>query len=267
MKHVPKVLTVFFGIYLLIALALFAFQRRLQYFPSHKATTPAQAWLNEVQIISLTAADGGQSQLWYSPAAPGKPTLLFFQGNAGEIADRAPRFAFYQSQGFGVAFLSYRGFGPSHAKISEPGLIADANAAYDWLIAQGLKPGQIALIGESLGTGVAVQLAAQRPVLAVALEAPYTAAVDIAAGLYPWLPVRLLMRDQFRSIDYIAAVHAPLLIQHGTADTTIPFADGQSLFAAAAQPKTFVPLPQLGHEALFQPEIWAREANYLTNLP
>lgn len=153
MKHVPKVLTVFFGIYLLIALALFAFQRRLQYFPSHKATTPAQAWLNEVQIISLTAADGGQSQLWYSPAAPGRPTLLFFQGNAGEIADRAPRFAFYQSQGFGVAFLSYRGFGPSHAKISEPGLVADANAAYDWLIAQGLKPGQIALIGESLAQG------------------------------------------------------------------------------------------------------------------
>lgn len=122
------------------------------------------------------------------------------------------------------------------------------------------------LVGESLGTGVAVQLAAMQKVAAVVLEAPYSSAVDVAAELYWWLPVRSLMRDQFRSIDHIGAVTAPLLVLHGQADTVIPFSQGQKLFNAAPGPKRFVALPGLGHEALFSPATWAREVAFIDGL-
>lgn len=260
-----RLLAIAASLYLLIALAVFVLQRRLQYFPDTRHTTPAEAGLTGVQEMPLTAADGIKTALWYAPATAGKPTVLYFQGNGGGLAQRANRLAFYQSQGLGAAFLSYRGYNGSTDPISEAGLIADATAAYDWLAAHGIPANQIAVVGESLGTGVAVQLAARRPVGAVALEAPYTSTADIAAQIYWWLPVRLLMKDQFQSIRHIAAINAPLLIQHGTADQVIPFASGEQLFATAAQPKTLLPLPGQGHEALFQPLTWATETAFFTD--
>jgi uncharacterized protein len=252
--------------YFAIAAAMFLFQRQLQYFPTHRAPSPADVGLADVQLAALATPDGERLTLWYAPATGGQPTILFFQGNAGEIADRAPRFSFYRSRGFGVAFLSYRGFGGSTGRISETGLITDALTAHDWLLAQGIGADRIVLVGESLGTGVAVQLAAQRPVGALILGAPYTAAVDVAVGLYGWLPVRWLMKDQFRSRDHIAAVTAPLLILHGTEDRVIPFASGHDLFAAANEPKQFVKLHGAGHQALFDRATWVHEAAFLASV-
>lgn len=263
-----RVIVLAAGLYLIAAALVFVFQRQLQYFPGLKAPPPEAVGLTGVQVVPLTTPDGETLILWYAPAGPGQPTVLYFQGNAGEIADRPRRFDYYRAQGFGVAFLSYRGFGGSSGSMSEAGLISDALIAHDWLLARGIAGADIALVGESLGTGVAVQLAARREVGALALEAPYTAAADVAAGLYWWLPVRLLMRDQYRSIDHIAAVTAPLLVQHGTRDAVIPFALGRALFDAARMPqKTFVPLPGQGHEALFLPETWAREIAFFDALP
>jgi uncharacterized protein len=252
--------TVLYGAALL---GVFLMQRQLQYFPSRSDPKPAEVGLSAVTVEHLVTPDGETVVLWSATAKPEQPTILFFHGNAGSIADRAARLAFYQSQGFGAAFLSYRGFGGSTGSISEQGLLTDAETAYDFLLSQGVPPASIVVLGESLGTGVAVQLAAGREVGAVILEAPYTSAADIAAGLYPWLPVRLLMRDQFRSIDHIAAVKAPLLILHGTEDRVIPFDFGQRLFAAANGPKTFRALDGLGHDALFDPGVWALEAAFL----
>jgi uncharacterized protein len=245
---------------------MYVLQRHFQYFPTHAAPTPAMVGLSGVDVVALGTADGETIILWYARAKAGCPTILFFHGNAGELTDRAPRFSFYRAQGYGVAFLSYRGFGGSTGNISESGLMTDALTGYDWLLGQGIAADRIVVVGESLGTGVAVQLAAQRQVGAVILEAPYTAAVDVAAGLYGWLPVRWLMKDQFRSKDHIAAVTAPLLILHGTKDRVIPFAMGQDLFAAANEPKQFIALQGAGHEALFDRATWVREAAFLANV-
>lgn len=250
------------GIYLILLAAMFVFQRNLQYFPTHRAPLPQDVGLLDVAVINLSTPDGQRVRLWYRAAETNRPTILYFQGNAGEIADRADRFSYYASKGYGVAFLSYRGYGDSTGQITEGGLITDANAAYDWLRAQRIVAGKIALVGESLGTGVAVQLAASRPVGAVALEAPYTSTADVAAGIYPWVPVRWLMKDQFQTIAHIGKVTAPLLIQHGDADQTIPLALGQQLFDAANQPKTFVTIAGAGHEALFEKATWARETDF-----
>lgn len=245
---------------------MFTLQRQLQYFPDNSPRSPESVGLQGVKVIALTAADGGTSDLWVAPAQPGKPTVLFFHGNAGSVADRADRLRATLSQGFGAAFLSYRGFGRSTAAITEPGLIADADAAYAWLRAQGIAPGQIMFVGESLGTGVAVQIAARHPVGAVALATPYTSTADVAAAVYPWLPVRLLMRDQFRSDLFIGQITAPILIQHGDADQVVPYRFGQALHALAPPGTQFVTLKGAGHEAIFDPDTWAREMAFFAGI-
>lgn len=252
--------------YLLMCGAMFLLQRDLQYFPTRDAPAPADAGFEGVTEVALTAADGTPLVMWYSPAPPGAPTVLYFQGNAGEIADRPKRWAFLRDQGFGVAFLSYRGYGGSGGTISETGLHMDADAAYDWLMAQGVAPERLAVIGESLGSGVAVRLAADRPVGSLLLEAPYSSAADIASRRYPFLPVSLLMLDQFRSTDRIGRVTAPILIQHGERDLVIPFAFGQALYDAAPDPKTFIARPGRGHELINEPETWQAGADFIRSV-
>ena len=257
------------GLYLAAVAAMFAFQRQFQYFPTNRAPSPADAGFGGAAEHVLTAEDGTQVLLWYAPAPDGAPTVLYFQGNGGEIADRADRWASYRDSGFGAAFLSYRGYGGSEGRPTETGLHQDAAAALAFLEAQGVGPGSIALVGESLGTGVAVRLAADRPkdapFAAVVLEAPYTSTADVAARIYRWLPVRLLMLDQYRSIDIIGQINAPLFVFHGDQDRTIPFDLGLALFEAASAPKEFSPAPGRGHEAIYDLATWQQEAGFIWN--
>lgn len=262
-----KLTLVTFGLLYASALSgMYVIQRDLQYFPSDRDPSPQEVGLTGVERVSLTTPDGETLVLWYAPPAKRRPVILFLHGNAGAMPDRAARLAFYQSRGFGAAFLSYRGYGGSTGRPSEAGLLIDAKTAHDHLRGLGVAAEQIVLVGESLGTGVAVQTAAQNPVGAVVLEAPFSAAVDIARAQYPWLPVGLLMKDQFRSRDHIAQIRAPLLILHGAADRVIPQGFGKRLFEAAIDPKTFLSLGPVGHEALGAPATWAEEARFIDRL-
>lgn len=262
MRVLKLLLVIVASAYLLIILVMYVQQRSLQYFPGRLGTPPSAHGLVGVSEDRVRTVDGETIVLWYAEARTGMPTVLFFHGNAGEISGRADRMAFLQSRGFGALFVSYRGYGGSTGSISEQGFITDALTAYDVLLSRGVPPERVALIGESLGTGVAVHLAAMKPVGAVALEAPYTATVDVAADLYWWLPVRLLMKDQFRSRDYIKMVHAPLLIQHGELDRLIPVAQGRALFAMANEPKQLVIMPDAGHDFFGNEEMWSREVAF-----
>jgi fermentation-respiration switch protein FrsA (DUF1100 family) len=259
-----KLTLVTFGVlYATLLSGMYLWQRELQYFPSRHDPAPEDVGLSGVTRTLLETLDGESLVLWFSPPRGDGPVLLFLHGNGGAIADRADRFAFYQSRGFGVAFLSWRGYGGSTGSPSETGLVIDAKAAYDHLRGLGHPPGRIVLVGESLGTGPAVQLAAANPVGAVVLEAPYSAAVDLARAAYPWLPVGLLMKDQFRSRDHIGAVRAPVLILHGEKDRVIPPGFGKRLYEAAQDPKAFLSLGPVGHEALFDPATWAAGAEFV----
>lgn len=266
MTALGKVALVCLFAYAGLMLAMYLLQRGLQYHPENKGLTPEAVGLSGIEVNLLDTPDGERIVTWYAPARPGRPTIVYFHGNAGEIGDRPKRFEYYSTRGFGVLYVSYRGFGGSTGEISERGLVTDAVAAYDWLISRGVEPRQIALLGESLGTGVAVQLAAQKPVGAVALEAPYTSTADIAAAIYWWLPVRLLMKDQFRSVDHIGKVTAPLLVVHGEADTLIPVQYGKALFALANEPKEIAVVTGFGHEVLFEEATWARERDFFARV-
>jgi len=252
--------------YVLAACAMYLLQRKLQYPAENKRLTPEGVGISGARVEHVKTPDGETVILWYAPARPGLPTILYFHGNAGEKGDRPSRFKYYQSRGFGVAYLSYRGYGGSSGTPSEAGLITDATTAYRWLLAQGIAPQEIALAGESLGSGVAVQLAARHQVGAVALGAPYTSTADVAAQIYWWLPVHILMKDQYRSMDFIGAVKAPLLIIHGDQDTLIPVEFGKRLFAAANEPKEMQVVPGFGHDVLFEETTWAREVEFFSRV-
>lgn len=244
---IKAALVVIAGLYVLVLLAAYIFQHRLLYFPDTARVTPAAAGLADVSERVLATPDGEKVIAWTGPAAPGRPTLVFFHGNGGSVAWRAALLAKYRARGFGVAILSYRGYGGSTGMPSEAANVADARLLLDSLMGTGVAPGDIVLYGESLGSGVAVQAAAGRAFGGVVLDSPYTSVADRAAELYRFLPVRLLIRDTYDSMRHIKALRAPLLIVHGEADDMIPVAMGRALFAAAGEPKRLVTLPGAGH--------------------
>jgi pimeloyl-ACP methyl ester carboxylesterase len=231
------------------AVVLYATQRSLMYFPETAHTTPVQAGLPDAQEVPLVAADGVHISAWHVSAKDGKPVVLYFHGNGGSLRYRVERFKKLVANGIGLVALEYRGYGGNAGSPTERGLIADAEAAYAYAAAH-YQTQQIAVWGESLGSGVAVALAAEKPVGRLILEAPFTSAAAVASLRYWYMPVRLLMKDQFRSDARIAKVKAPLLILHGVHDHVVPYTMGDRLFTLANEPKHIVRFLDGGHEDL-----------------
>ena len=236
-------------VYVGVVSLLYFFQRGLMYFPDRARTAPAEAGLPQATEEILTTVDGERVIAWHVPPEGERPVVLYFHGNGGALWMRVPRFRALVEGGIGLVALSYRGYGGSSGRPSEGGLIADARAVYAFAATRH-APARIVLWGESLGTGVAVALAAEQPVGKVVLEAPFTSAADIAASVYPFVPVRLLMKDQFRSDERIARVIAPVLIIHGERDRVVPIRFGERLYGMIRGPKRFVRLKDGDHEGL-----------------
>ena len=236
-------------IYAGVAVVLYATQRSLMYFPETVHTTPTQAGLPQAEEVPLVAADGVHISAWHVPAKDNKPVILYFHGNGGSLRYRVERFKKLVADGIGLVALEYRGYGGNPGSPSERGFIADAEAAYAFAAAH-YPAKEIVAWGESLGSGVAVALAAEKPVGRVILEAPFTSAAAVAALHYWYMPVRLLMKDQFRSDARITKVKAPLLILHGVHDHVVPYTMGDRLFTLANEPKHIVRFLDGGHEDL-----------------
>ncbi len=185
------------ALYLAALIALYVFQRSLIYYPDPTRYTPAQAGLSGVREVVIETQDGEHILAWWAPASPGRPTFLYFHGNAGGLITRADRIKRFAGAGLGVFMPAYRGYAGSSGKPSEAAIVADALLAYDYLRKAGIAPDDIIAYGESLGSGVAVQLAAARPVSALILDAPYTSLPDIGKHLYPFAPVATFMVDRF----------------------------------------------------------------------
>jgi len=228
---------------------MYVAQRSLMYHPERLRTSPAAAGLFDAQEIVLDTADDKKVVVWYVPPKPDKPLVLYFHGNAGALRSRADRFRAFADDGIGLVALSYRGYGGSTGSPSEAGLIADAEAAYAFAAVR-TPPQRIVAFGESLGSGVAVALAATHRIGGLVLEAPFTSAVDIGAAAYWYLPVRILMKDRFRSDARIGKVTSPLLILHGARDGVVPIAHGERLFSLANEPKRFVRFAEGAHHDL-----------------
>jgi hypothetical protein len=252
--------------YLLVCAAAYFGNRMYMYFPDPARMSPAEAGLDGVEEIALQAADGTKLVAWYAPAKHGRPTILYFHGNAANAANRAPKIAMMIEDGFGVFYLNNRGYGGSGGSPTEATNVADAIAAYGHLAGRGVPANSIVAYGESLGSGQAVRLAAERPVAAVMLEAPLTSTIDVARPVYFWLPLSLLIADQYNVERGIRAVTAPLLILHGEQDEVIPVEMGRRTYRAANEPKRIEVFPSGRHNDLFDHGAWETMRDFLLSL-
>jgi uncharacterized protein len=228
---------------------LYMAQRSLQYFPERGRTAPWTIGLTEAEEVVLDTADGERVIVWHVPPHDDHPVFLYFHGNAGSLRWRVERFGALTADGDGLVALSYRGYGGSSGRPTETGLIADAAAAYAFAIAR-YPAVRIVLWGESLGSALAIAVAAEKPVGRVVLEAPFTSAVDVGAQHYWFVPVRRLMKDQFRSDLRASKLTAPVLVVHGENDAVVPMTLGRRLYGLIETPKHFVAVAGAGHNDL-----------------
>jgi uncharacterized protein len=228
---------------------LYTFQRSLLYHPHRRPIAPAAAGFPEAEAVVLETSDSERLIAWHVPPRLGHPLVIYFHGNAETIANRADRHRELIATGAGLLAVSYRGYMGSTGQPTEAGLLRDADAAYAFAASRHPSD-RIVLWGHSLGSGVAVALAAKRPVGKLILEAPFTSTVDVAQRMFPLAPVRRLMLDQFHSDERIGDVTASILILHGARDIVVPIRLGERLYQVAREPKRFVRYPQGGHDDL-----------------
>jgi fermentation-respiration switch protein FrsA (DUF1100 family) len=239
-------------VYAILVGILYFNQRRLVFPVDPTPPVLAAAGVPGAREVHLATADGLDLLAWYLPPPNATaPVIIQFHGNGGTIQARADWFRVYAAAGYGALFPEYRGYGGNPGTPSEDGLYADGRAALAFVAAEGIDPKRIVLWGESLGTGVAVHLAAERPVGAVVLVVPYTRIADAAKLRYPYVPVDLLLKDRFDSLGTIGRVHVPLLIGIAGQDTLVTAAEGRTLFAAANEPKTLWEAPDSPHSDLY----------------
>lgn len=240
--------------YLLVVAALAMMQRSMIYHPGHDRAEPAEVGLDRMVPVPVRATDGWIVTGWYAPPSDARaPTVVFFHGNGGTVANRARKARAILEAGYGLYLVGYRGYGGNPGRPSEKGLCADGRGVMQWFTTRGLTEAQLVLYGESLGSGVALQMALEHPdVAAVVLEAPFTRLPDLAPPiLLPGL-AELLMVDTFDNIAKIPAVKAPLLVVHGEKDTVVPAAMGRKLLNAADSIKEGVFLPDAGHNDVWE---------------
>ncbi len=250
MKTLISLLSIAASIYVLLALALYLLQGKMVFLsglPGRALTaTPGDIGL-EYEDVSLTTSDDERLHGWYVPATDRRGVVLFFHGNAGNISHRLDSIGIFHQLGLDTLIIDYRGYGQSTGKTNEQGTYLDAQAAWSYLVDErGIPADRIIIFGRSLGGAVGAWLGAQPDMkngpAAVIIESSFTSGVDMARQLYPFLPAQLITRLRYPAVEYASRLQCPVLVVHSRDDEIIPFAMGQSIYAAVKQRKSFLEL-------------------------
>jgi len=239
------------GLYAAFVSALYALQRSIIFRADLAPPPPALNSVPGFQDVRVRTEDGLDLRSLYRAAQGDRPTLLFFHGNADGLSGALQATAGLVRHGYGLFLLEYRGYAHNPGSPSEEGLYADGRGALRWLEEHGVASTSIVLVGNSLGSGVAVELAATHRVAGLVVISAYTALPDVAAGAFPLVPVRLLMRDRFDNLGKLDRVTVPILVLHGTHDRTIPYAHAVALTTAAGPRATLETFQGSGHELVY----------------
>jgi fermentation-respiration switch protein FrsA (DUF1100 family) len=254
--------------YVLCVVVLMIFEDSFIYFPTRYPGGDWQpTWLS-FEDAWFRAADGTRLHGWYVAHERPRAAVLFCHGNAGNVTHRADMLrVLHDHVGVSVLIFDYRGYGRSEGKPNEAGVLADARAARAWLAErEGIVEQDVVMMGRSLGGAVAADLAAKEGARGLVLESTFTSIPDMGARLFPWLPVRWLVRTQLNAAAIIGDYHGPLLQSHGDADRTVPNELGRRLFEAANEPKHFRPLPGHDHNDPQPPDYYDALAAFLDAL-
>ena len=227
--------------WILLSLLLYFFQPKFVYMPFQElAATPVNKNL-PYEDVFLDTSDNVKIHGWFVPHENPRATLLFLHGNGGNISHRLEKLSIYNQLGLSILIIDYRGYGLSEGNISEQGTYLDAETAWTYLTQEKNIPGnRIIIYGESLGGAIASWLASHVTAGALVIESSFTSIADMGKYYYPYLPVKLLTRIKYPSIEYIGNVQYPILIIHSPQDDIVPYTQGVELYEAANEPKSFL---------------------------
>ena len=229
-------------LYIVSLIAVFFFQRNLLYHPTinnyinnQNITEPT-----EIEKINITTKDNIDLLGWFYNKDLNKyKTILFFHGNAGSLENRTYKLNHFKNLNVNFLIIAWRGFSGNKGKPNEIGLYEDAKSAIRWLKTKGIEENNIILYGESLGTGIAIEIAQNKNYAGIILESPFTSMVDMGKKYYPFFPVRLLLQDKFESHKKIMNISSPILIMHGKVDKIVNYKMGRKMYELANEPKFF----------------------------
>lgn len=241
--------------YLLVLVGMFLFQRDFQYDRGGRMFALSETQLTGAQQVSIPGSNGSTITGWYQAPATGKPLIVYFRGNAQSFSREHERYEAFVADGYGFLAFDYRGFPGTPGEVSEANILADGLAAFDWAAEKGFP---IVLWGRSLGSGPATYVASLRNADALLLETPFDSAVSVAADRYWFLPVGLLMADQFPVDSWIKDVAEPVYVAHGTADRTIGVSHGERVYALAPNQDELWIEPGAGHADMWERGLWER---------
>ena len=237
-------------LYLALVGAMWGFQRRIIYPGWWRGTAASTPDLAGYRDIATKTADGLTGRLLYHAPQPGKPVILFFHGNGDSVLGSAIAVEALVAAGYGAVLPEYRGYNGAAGEPDEQGLYRDARAAVAWMRANGIGAERTVVIGYSLGTGVATQIALETPPRALILVAPYASIPHVTAARFPWIPADWLVSERFDNAAKIGRVACPVLLIHGTSDGTIP-AENSALLKTLRPDADRILFPNVGHEVVF----------------
>ena len=220
----------FIILYISVCTYMYIFQRNFLYHPYQNNHLRGEKLNPEVKEVFVPSTEGITLKSWFYKNPKNTYTVLFFHGNAGELGNRIYKLNELKNLNLNYLIISWRGFSGNKGSPTEQGLYSDARSAIDWLEKNNILKNKIILYGESLGTGVAIEVAQNQKFAGIILESPYTSIVDAAKIYYPYLPVDFILKDKYLSLKKIKNITSPVLVMHGGADRIIPIAMGKKLF-------------------------------------
>ncbi len=237
MNYFVLILSIFVIIYFFILISTYLFQRNLLYHPTENNYSGDQI-LVSIEKVKIKTQDGIKLMSWYhNKNLINYKTILFLHGNAGNLENRIHKINHFKDMNVNFLIVAWRGFNGNKGKPTEKGLYEDARSAVRWLKSKGVKENNIIVYGESLGTGVATEIAQNKNFAGIILESPFTSMIDAGKDKYPYLPVSLLLKDKYESDKKIKNINSPILIMHGKIDNIVPFHMGEKMYELANRPK------------------------------
>ena len=226
-------------IYVSVLVILFIFQRNLMYHPSENNYFGDKLEVN-IEKVNIKTSDNLSLLGWFHKKNLNKfKTIVYFHGNAGTLENRIHKLNHFKDMEVNFLIIAWRGFNGNKGKPTEEGLYIDGLSAVNWIVDQGVKEEDIILYGESLGTGIATEIAQHKSFAGIILETPFTSMINAAKEFYPYIPVNLLIKDRFENFKKIKNINSPILIMHGEKDTIVPFKMGKKMHQLANDPKYF----------------------------
>jgi uncharacterized protein len=224
-------------IYLSVLVSLYFFQRNLLYNPNENNYYGDKLKL-DIEVVQIKTSDNINLLGWFHKKDLSKfKTIVYFHGNAGKLENRIHKLNYFKDMNVNFLIISWRGFSGNSGKPTEQGLYKDGIGAIDWLKNMGLDDKDIILYGESLGTGIAIEIAQNKKFAGLILETPFTSMIDAAKNVYPYIPVDFLLKDRYENDKKIKNINIPLLVMHGEKDQIIPFKMGKKIYEIANKPK------------------------------